>query len=146
MLLRDIKQFLDRQADKPVFLRLPTGDPTPFAFHIIEVGHMRGTFMDGDGQTRETHACRLRVRVGGRRKHWLDAAEMLAVLRMASEIFPGEDLPVEFQFENDVLTQYAVAEIEGWEEILLFRMAEEYSACDARPGGIRAPSADPVCC
>jgi hypothetical protein len=129
MTLREFKDLLEAHADRPFRLLLPDGDPVPVSFHVTEVGRVRKTFLDCGGTLRETDTCQLQVWVGDDDDHRLAAGKLAAILAKASAFLTDETVPVEIEYEDEVISQYPVASAEVGDEAVVLRLARKHTDC-----------------
>ena len=107
----NVEQFLGLLENHPhqaLRIELPNGNSVPAHFHITEVGHMTKRFMDCGGTLRTTESCLLQTWVHSDVDHRLDTTKLANILRMAGDVLPSLDLPVDIEHEADVVSQYPV--------------------------------------
>lgn len=131
MNLRELKSLLQYHPGKAFRLLLPDGAPVPVSFHVTEVGRVRKTFLDCGGTLRETDTCQLQVWVGEDEDHRLASGKLARILEKASA-FLDDDLPLEIEYEDRVLSQYPVASAETVGEAVVLRLAHKHTDCLAR--------------
>lgn len=127
------KAALERHPDKFVRFVLPEGDAIPATFHVTEVGHVVKNFIDCGGTVRRQESCLLQAWVAENDpEHRLTAGKLAGILTKARRILPTGDLPVEVEFERDVVAQYVVGEpaVAGAE--LQFPLGNKQTDCLAR--------------
>src|SRR5687768_2436147 len=113
MNLAAFKNLLKNERNKHFRLRLPSGSPVPVSFHVTEVGHVQKTFIDCGGTLRKTEACQLQIWVGEDFDHRIEAEKAAAILEKARSFLPDESIPVEFEYEDEVISQYTIAGYES---------------------------------
>ena len=132
MKLRELTELLQQHPDKGFHLQLPTGSPVPVSFHITEVGHVRKKFMDCGGRMHETETCQLQAWVGSDDDHRLANGKLLGVFRKAASFLPGDDLPVEIEYEDAALTQYPIAGADVGDNAVVLRLEAKHTDCLAK--------------
>src|SRR5687767_9407319 len=106
MILSEFKSLLQSEGGKHFRLQLPNGSPVPVSFHVTEVGRVQKTFIDCGGVLRETVACQLQVWVGEDVDHRIEAEKAAKILEKAKTFLPDESVPVEIEYEDEVISQY----------------------------------------
>lgn len=135
MTLREFTELLNAHPEKPFQLILPGAQSVPACFHITEVAHVAKTFLDCGGKRHTMQRCQLQVWLGGDTGHRLLAGKMARVLRLAeaSGVLPrGEDLDVEIEYEETVLSQYTVAQTAVTEAAVVLHLAAKHTDCLAK--------------
>ena len=134
MKLSQFTHLLHSYSDKPFHLVLPGQNTVPVSFHITEVGHVTKRFIDCGGKVHHWQACQLQVWVGEDTDHRLLAGKMAGVLNLAQakSILPAEDLDVEIEYENTVISQYAIADYTVSESAVVFTLAGKHTDCLAK--------------
>ncbi len=145
MKLTELKQLLHDHPAKAFMLRLPTGRPVPVSFHITEVGHVRKKFIDCGGRMHETETCLLQAWVGSDSDHRLATGKLLGILGKAASFLPGDELPVEIEYEDRVLTQYPVTGAEVGDETVVLLLAEKHTDCLAKDVCLPKEPAEAAC-
>ncbi len=134
MKLSHFTKLLQAHPDKPFHLVLPGRDTVPVSFHITEVGHATKKFIDCGGRVHTTQTCQLQAWVGTDTDHRLLADKMAGVLNLAQAkgILPAEDLDVEFEYEDAVVSQYPVASDIVTETAVVLHLAAKHTDCLAK--------------
>lgn len=132
MKLRELKQLLQSHPDKSFQLQLPDGSPVPVSFHITEVGHVRKKFIDCGGKMHEAESCQLQAWVGGDEEHRLANGKLLGVFQKAAAFLPGDDLPVEIEYEDAALTQYPITVAEVRADAVVLLLESKHTDCLAK--------------
>ena len=154
MKLNELKHLLESHSGKAFRLRLPDGDGVPVSFHITEVGHIRKKFIDCGGRIHENETCQLQAWVGPDEDHRLASGKLLGILGKAATVLPGDDLPVEIEYEDCALSQYPVIGAEIRDDAVILQLAAKHTDCLAKELCLppAAPSASggcgcgPSCC
>ena len=129
MKLSEFKFLLASEGAKHFRLQLPDGSRVPVSFHVTEVGRVRKTFIDCGGTLRESETCQLQVWVGEDADHRIEAQKAAAILEKASPFLPDDSLPVEIEYEDNVISQYT---IDGWEtgtDSVVLKLAHKHTDC-----------------
>lgn len=127
--------LLQTYPDKPFHLVLPGHNTVPVSFHITEVGHVTKTFIDCGGKVHTVQTCQLQAWLGEDTDHRLLAGKMAGVLAQAAAqgVLPaGEDLDVEFEYEDVALSQYTVARETVTENAVVLHLAAKHTDCLAK--------------
>ncbi|MDQ2800885.1 MAG: DUF6428 family protein [Armatimonadota bacterium] len=120
---------------KPFHLVLPGLNPVPVSFHITEVGHVTKKFIDCGGKVHTIQTCQLQAWLGDDTEHRLLAGKMAGVLNLAEAkgVLPaGEDLDVEFEYEDTALSQYPVENYIVTEKAVVLNLASKHTDCLAK--------------
>ena len=145
MKLHELKQLLQRHPDRLFQLQLPDGHPVPVSFHITEVGHVRKTFIDCGGQMHDTATCQLQAWVANDHDHRLANRKLLGILQKAAAFLPGDDLPVEIEYEHLALSQYSVASADVRDDAVVLRLESKHTDCLAKELCVPAAPATSSC-
>lgn len=143
-----VTQFVDNLAANPaaaLHLMLPDESFVPAHFHVTEVGRVQKDFIDCGGTTRSIAACVLQVWVAQDTDHRLDTTKLAKIVRLAAPLLKGDDLPVEVEYENGVVSQYPVTAAEVTPEGVLLRLGSKHTDCLAK-GRCGVPVAESACC
>jgi hypothetical protein len=135
MKLSQFAGLLQTHPEKPFQLVLPGDNTVPASFHITEVGHVTKKFIDCGGKLHTKQACQLQAWVYTDTDHRLLAGKMAGVLGLAKSkgILPdGEDLDVEIEYEDTVISQYAVENFSVSEGAVVLRLAGKHTDCLAK--------------
>ena len=149
MNLSELRALLAADPAAALELVFDDGDTVPASFHVTEVGHVTRRFIDCGGTRRTTECCLLQVWVAeGDPDHRLPAGKLLDILRLADDLLPAADLPVEIEYEGCVLSQYAVAAGEATPGRIRLRLEDKHTDCLAKEacGLTPAGACGPGCC
>ncbi len=127
-----LDEFLAVLSDNPsaaIRLMLPDGDFIPAHFHVTEVGRVHKDFMDCGGTTRSVTSCVLQVWVAGDTHHRLETTKLAKIVRLAAPLLGTTDLPVEVEYENELVSQYPLAAVEVTPAGLLLHLGTKHTAC-----------------
>lgn len=132
MTIQEFKALLTQHADKSFQLRLPGGDEVPVSFHITEVGRVTKTFLDCGGQHRQTDTCQLQAWVGEDGDHRIASSKLLGIFRKAAFLLPNESIPVEIEYEAEVISQYPIARAEITDSAVILHLTTKHTDCLAK--------------
>ena len=132
MTLNEFKSLLETEGDKHFRLQLPSGFPVPVSFHVTEVGRVQKTFIDCGGTMREAVSCQLQVWVGEDEDHRIEAAKAAKILAKAKSFLPDESIPVEIEYEDEVISQYTIEGFERGSDAVILQLAHKHTDCLAK--------------
>jgi hypothetical protein len=98
-------------------------------YHITEVGRLQKDFIDCGGTIRSTSSCLLQVWVANDVEHRLETTKLAAIMRVAGPLLQTDDLPVEVEYEEGVISQYPIGGVELTPAGLLFHLGTKHTAC-----------------
>jgi len=126
------RSLLAEHPEKNVRFVFPDGGRIPAHYHVTEVGQVRKDFMDCGGTVRSSAACVLQTWVAADEEHRLNAGKLDDILQLAAGHFALADLSVEVEYEEEVISQYPLADatIESGE--LLFHLTTKHTDCLAK--------------
>lgn len=155
MKLSEFKTQLGAHPAAHVVLALPAGGIVPRHYHVTEVGHVAKKFVDCGGKFRAAEGCVLQTWIAGERDdgHRLTAGKLQFILGLAESILPSGDLPVEVEYEDNVISQFPINEITFDGSELTVHLGSKHTDCLARErcglpgeGGCAADAADEGAC
>lgn len=132
MTLREFRSLLARHPGKAFQLRLPDGGSVPECFHITEVGRVRKTFIDCGGQMHDEETCLLQAWLGGDEDHRLATGKLSGIINKAMSFLPDEDVPVEIEYEDAVISQYRVPEAVVTDTAVVLNLTHKHTDCLAK--------------
>ena len=133
MKLKAFKDLLQTHRDKPFHLILPNRSAIPVSFHITEVAYAQKRFIDCGGRRHTIQTCQLQAWIGPDADHRLRAEKMVAILDLAKDILPdAEDLDIEIEYEDAVISQYPIADYEITESAVTLNLALKHTDCLAK--------------
>src|SRR5687768_7026917 len=106
MKLKEFKALLGANPNKQFLIQLPDTKQVPLSFHITEVGQINKTFIDCGGKVHSVQTCQLQVWVGDDVDHRLETGKMAKILDLAQRIVPDDDIELEIEYEDNVISQY----------------------------------------
>jgi hypothetical protein len=137
--------ILSANSGAGVTLMLPDRTFVPAWFHVTEVGRVQKDFIDCGGTVRSTVACVLQTWVAEDTQHRLDTTKLAHILRLAAPVLKSTDLPVEIEFEQQVVSQYPVESVDATLMGLVVRLGTKHTACLA-PDRCGVAPAETACC
>jgi hypothetical protein len=155
MKLNELKSLLRQERGKHFRLQLPNGSPVPVSFHVTEVARVQKNFIDCGGVTREAVTCQLQVWVGEDFNHRIEAEKAAKILEKARSILPDDAVPVEIEYEDEVISQYTIEGHESRADSVVLKLAAKHTDCLAKelcgvptPAGAEEETAccNPGCC
>lgn len=129
MKLHEFKSLLKNEGGKHFRIRLPDGSPVPLSFHVTEVGRVQKTFIDCGGVLRHLDTCQLQIWVGEDVDHRIEAQKAAAILEKAKAFIPDDNIPVEIEYEDQVISQYTIQGAESDAESVVLRLAHKHTEC-----------------
>ena len=128
----NVEQFLgllEAHPHQALRIVLPNGEAIAPHFHITEVGHVTKNFMDCGGTRRQTESCLLQTWVYSDVDHRLETTKLANILRIAGDVLPSLDLPVEIEHETHVVSQYPVTAGSSDGQTLTLSTSLKHTAC-----------------
>ena len=129
MKLHELNSLLSEFSTKCFRIQLPDGNAVPLSFHVTEIGLVHKTFLDCGGSLRESRICQLQIWVGEDYEHRIETGKMAAILEKANVLLPDESVPVEIEYENQVISQYTIASHDLSSEAVVLRLAHKHTEC-----------------
>lgn len=133
MNLEEFRALLNAHPAKTLRLTLPGGRAVAAEFHVTEVGHVTKRFIDCGGTVRAAESVTLQTWAAENdAAHRLTAGKLAKIIGLASPVLPAHDLPVEFEHDAGVISQYPVSghSVEGGE--LVFTLGVKHTDCLAK--------------
>ena len=129
MTLSELKSLLSDHSDRAFRISLPDGSAVPLSFHVTEVGRVQKTFLDCGGKLRETTTCQLQIWVGPDFDHRLETRKMASILKLAAAYLPDESIPVEIEYESEIISQYTISGHELTDAAVVLNLANKHTEC-----------------
>ena len=150
MKLSHFTELLQTHPDKPFRLVLPGEQAVPYSFHVTEVGYVTKRFIDCGGKLHTVQTCQLQAWLGTDTDHRLLAGKMAGVLNQAAArgVLPaGEDLDMEIEYEDTLISQYPVAGYAVTEDAVILSLTSKHTDCLAKESCLPSlPIAAGGCC
>jgi len=108
---------------------LPDSTFIPAHYHITEVGRVQKDFIDCGGTVRSLASCVLQVWVASDVDHRLETTKLAKIIEVARPLLQSDDLPVEVEYEDAVVSQYPVGSAEVTPSGILFSLGTKHTAC-----------------
>lgn len=127
-----VKEFCRTLHDHPGMMMhwmLPDKAFVPAHYHITEVGKLQKDFIDCGGTVRSTTACLLQVWVAQDLDHRLETTKLAAIMRIAEPLLGSDELPVEVEYEEGMISQFPIGGVEVTPSGLLFSLGTKHTAC-----------------
>ena len=109
--------------------RLPNGQAIAPHYHLTEVARVQKDFIDCGGVRRRHESCVLQLWVATDTQHRLEAAKYLRILQSAMPLFESTAIPVEVEYEDQVLSHYNVSSIECRDDQMEIHLASKHTGC-----------------
>jgi hypothetical protein len=150
MKLHELKTLLRNESGKHFRLQLPNGSAVPVSFHVTEVGRVQKDFIDCGGTTRQNVTCQLQVWVGEDFNHRIETEKAVKILEKAKSLLPDDSVPVEIEYEDEVISQYIIEGHESRADSVVLKLASKHTDCLAKElCGIPTPAGaekETACC
>jgi len=127
--LSELKSLLAEHSHHVFRLQLPDGDAVPVSFHVTEIGRVNKTFLDCGGTLRETSTCQLQVWVGEDYDHRIETGKLAGILRKGGSLLADESVPVEIEYEREVISQYTIEGYEVTPATVILRLLPKHTEC-----------------
>ncbi len=132
MNLVDFKNALNSNSTLPIRFRLPDGALVPKHFHVTEVGRIQKDFIDCGGTKRSLTTCLLQTWVANDTDHQLISSKLIGILKMAESILLTDELEVEVEYEDSLISQFQVSQFVVKDGFLEFQLATKHTDCLAK--------------
>ena len=134
MNLTELKTKLQAHAGLTVTISLPDGGRIPAHYHITEVGHVAKRFVDCGGTVRASESCVLQTYLGSSKDdgHRLTAAKLTHILDLARPLLPSDEVPVEVEYEDGVISQFPLSDVAVEDSNLVLQLALKHTDCLAK--------------
>jgi hypothetical protein len=134
MNLSALKTTLQAHAGLTVSIALPDGGRIPAHYHVTEVGHVAKRFIDCGGTVRTSETCVLQTYFGSPQDdgHRLTAGKLAHILELAQPILASEDLPVEVEYEEGVISQFPLTSFTVGAGGLVLELGLKHTDCLAK--------------
>jgi hypothetical protein len=129
MTVNEFCQAIDSNPDAKMHWMLPDKSFVPAHYHITEVGKVQKDFIDCGGTVRSTTSCLLQMWVADDVDHRLETTKLASIMRSARPLLESEDLPIEVEYEQGVISQYPIGGVELTPSGLLFSLGTKHTAC-----------------
>ena len=130
--VKRLKLVLGENPGKGVQLVLPGGEAVPQHFHVTEIGGVRKNFIDCGGTQRVSSTCLIQCWVATDVDHRIGTKKVLKIVEMGEKVLAGDFLPVEIEYEEGVISQYPLDDLEVTNEAVVFRLTTKHTDCLAK--------------
>jgi thioredoxin type arsenate reductase len=127
-----VKEFIAVLAANPgvkMHFMLPDGSFVPAHYHITEVGRVQKDFVDCGGTVRSLASCLLQIWVANDLDHRLETTKLAKIMEVAKPLLTSDDLPMEVEYEDAVVSQYPLGGAEVTPSGILFHLGGKHTAC-----------------
>jgi hypothetical protein len=129
MTLSDFRNALERHPGQAMHFMLPDKSFVPAHYHITEVGRAQKDFVDCGGTVRSATSCLLQIWVATDVDHRLESGKLAKIIDIARPLLLTDDMPVEVEYEQEVISQYPIGGMEATPAGLLFSLGTKHTAC-----------------
>jgi hypothetical protein len=126
------KGFLRGYPDQNLQFILPDGGLIPIHAHITDVGRVDKTFLDCGASIRKISTLSLQAWVADDVDHRLPAGKLASIIDQASPVLGTDDLEVELEYEDGVISQFPIETATNSTGNLVFRLGTKHTDCLAK--------------
>jgi hypothetical protein len=132
MTISEFKAHLRSHPSATLRFQLPDGGLIPVHAHVTEVGRVDKTFVDCGGTVRKLSSCVLQTWVADDVDHRFAPGKLADVMERATGILQSEELPVEIEYEDFVVSQFPISEANATDGNLVFSLVTKHTDCLAK--------------
>lgn len=132
MKVKELTQLLSLNANLNIILKLPNSSEVPAHFHVTEVARLQKDFIDCGGTQRSLTTCVLQTWVDRDFDHRLDSTKLLKIMRLAEPILKSDELPIEVEYEDNLISQYTLDNAEVHGKNIVFTLSTKHTDCLAK--------------
>src|SRR4051794_673211 len=129
MTLQQFSILLSANPNVAVHVLLPDRSSVPAHFHLTEVGRVQKDFVDCGGTVRSSTSCVLQVWVASDVAHRLDSGKLAKIIQKGIELFKTTEIPLEVEYDNGVISQYPVEDVEVSPSSVILHLGTKHTAC-----------------
>ena len=129
MNVKEFRAVLEANPGVKMHFMLPDQSFVPAHYHITEVGCVRKDFIDCGGTVRSLSSCMLQIWVATDVDHRLETTKLAKIMEIAHPLLQSDDLPVEVEYEDAVVSQYPIGGAEITPSGILFYLGTKHTAC-----------------
>jgi hypothetical protein len=129
MNVAELLTSLESHPTSEIQIILPNQAAVPAHFHVTEVGRVQKDFIDCGGKVRSSTHCVLQAWVANDMHHRLESGKLAQILRKAQPLLKSDELPVEIEYEQGVISQFPLESVQATKEGLQFHLAAKHTAC-----------------
>lgn len=132
MKLSEFKSHLRRSPSSELRFAFPDGGLIEAHAHITEVGRVDKTFVDCGGTVRRLAYCSLQAWVAEDTDHRLSPGKLASIIDKAEAILGEEDLDVEIEYQDGLISQFPVEAVSSGKQTLTFHLTTKNTDCLAK--------------
>ncbi|MEZ0259312.1 MAG: DUF6428 family protein [Chthoniobacter sp.] len=132
MKLSEFKSLLQRSPNDELRFAFPDGGLIEAHAHITEVGRVDKAFIDCGGTVRRLAYCSLQAWVADDTEHRLSPGKLAAVIAKAEPILGNDDLDVEIEYQDGLISQFPVEAVSSDGQTLTFHLTTKNTDCLAK--------------
>lgn len=132
MNLAEFKTHLRQHPKAQLRFLLPDGGAIPVHAHVTEVGRVDKAFVDCGGTVRRLSSCLLQTWVADDTEHRLTPSKLADILDRAASILGDDQLPVEIEYEDFLVSQFPIAAAEADSATITFALTTKHTDCLAK--------------
>jgi len=129
MNIKELSDVLKSNPDVRIHWMLPDKSFVPAHCHITEVGRVQKDFVDCGGTVRSRTSCVLQVWVANDLDHRLKTTKLAKIIEFARPLLQFDDLSVEVEYEDSVVSQYPLGGAEVTPSGILFYLGSKHTSC-----------------
>jgi thioredoxin type arsenate reductase len=129
MNVKDFRAVLEANPGVKMHFMLPDQSFVPAHYHITEIGRVHKDFIDCGGTVRSLTSCLLQIWVATDVDHRLETTKLAKIMEIARPLLKSDDLPVEVEYEDAVVSQYPLGGVEVTPSGILFYLGTKHTAC-----------------
>jgi protein-tyrosine-phosphatase len=129
MNVKEFRAVLEANPGVKMHFMLPDQSFVPAHYHITEIGRVQKDFIDCGGTVRSLTSCLLQIWVATDIDHRLESTKLAKIMEIARPLLKSDDLPVEVEYEDAVVSQYPLGGAEVTPSGILFYMGTKHTAC-----------------
>lgn len=138
--------FLNENPSLNLRFALPDGGLVPAHAHITEVGRVDKIFFDCGATFRKSSFLCLQAWVADDIDHRLPARKLADIIERAAPIFHGDDLEVELEYEDGLISQFPVASLAVDGSSLIVFLSAKHTDCLAKDICLTSSKESQNCC
>ncbi len=132
MKLSEFKSHLQRRPDDELRFAFQDGGLIEAHAHITEVGRIDKAFVDCGGTVRRLAYCSLQAWVAEDTDHRLSPGKLASIIEKAAPILGGDDIDVEIEYQDGLISQFPVEGASTAEGALIFHLTTKNTDCLAK--------------
>ena len=129
MNVKEFRAMLEANPGVKMHFMLPDQSFVPAHYHITEIGRVHKDFIDCGGTVRSLTSCLLQIWVATDVDHRLESTKLAKIMEIARPLLQSDDLPVEVEYEDAVVSQYPLGGAEVTPSGILFYLGTKHTAC-----------------